>query len=71
MNIVKSILFSALLVPIAVQAQNPQKQPILTNNLSSTPARPRLMVGLVVDQMRWDYLYRYANRYGAGGFKRM
>ena len=71
MNIVKSILFSALLVPIAVQAQNPQKQPLLTNNLSSTPARPRLMVGLVVDQMRWDYLYRYANRYGAGGFKRM
>jgi len=71
MNIVKSILFSALLIPIAVQAQNPQKQPLLTNNLTSTPFRPKLMVGLVVDQMRWDYLYRYANRYGAGGFKRM
>ena len=71
MNIVKSILFSALLVPIAVQAQNPQKQPLLTNNLTSTPARPKLVVGLVVDQMRWDYLYRYSNRYGAGGFKRM
>ncbi len=21
--------------------------------------RPKLVVGLVVDQMRWDYLYRY------------
>jgi predicted AlkP superfamily pyrophosphatase or phosphodiesterase len=33
--------------------------------------RPKLMVGLVVDQMRWDYLYRYYDRYQAGGFKRM
>jgi predicted AlkP superfamily pyrophosphatase or phosphodiesterase len=33
--------------------------------------RPKLVVGIVVDQMRWDYLYRYANRYGNGGFKRL
>jgi len=33
--------------------------------------RPKLVVGIVVDQMRWDYLYRYYNRYGAGGFKRL
>ncbi len=35
------------------------------------PERPRLVVGLVVDQMRWDYLYRYYTRYGEGGFKRL
>lgn len=35
------------------------------------PARPKLVVGLVVDQMRWDYLYRYQNRYCDGGFKRL
>lgn len=34
-------------------------------------ARPKLVVGLVVDQMRWDYLYRYETRYGTGGFKRL
>jgi predicted AlkP superfamily pyrophosphatase or phosphodiesterase len=34
-------------------------------------ARPKLVVGLVVDQMRWDFLYRYFERYGEGGFKRM
>lgn len=34
-------------------------------------ARPKLVVGLVVDQMRWDYLYRYYNRYSNGGFKRL
>lgn len=33
--------------------------------------RPKLVVGLVVDQMRWDYLYRYFNLYGNGGFKRL
>lgn len=29
--------------------------------------RPKLIVGLVVDQMRWDYLYNY--QWGEGGFK--
>lgn len=37
----------------------------------SSPARPKLIVGIVVDQMRWDYLYRYYDRYGDGGFKRL
>lgn len=37
------------------------------NNLE----RPKLVVGLVVDQMRWDYLYKYYDRYGEDGFKRM
>jgi len=34
-------------------------------------ARPKLVVGLMVDQMRWDYLYRYQNRYGKAGFNRL
>lgn len=33
--------------------------------------KPKLVVGMVVDQMRWDYLYRYADRYGNDGFKRL
>jgi len=34
--------------------------------------RPKLVVGLVIDQMRWDYLYRYYDRYSNnGGFKRI
>jgi len=39
--------------------------------VSTSIPRPKLMVGLVVDQMRWDYLYRYYDRYQSGGFKRM
>jgi len=37
----------------------------------STVQRPRLVVGIVVDQMRWDFLYRYYDRYGSGGFRRL
>lgn len=34
-------------------------------------SRPKLVVGVVVDQMRWDYLYRFYDRYGNGGLKRL
>lgn len=33
--------------------------------------RPKLVVGIVVDQMRYDYLYRYWDKYGNDGFKKM
>ena len=33
--------------------------------------RPKLVVGIVIDQMRWDYLYRYQKRYTDGDFKRL
>ncbi|MGZ8542258.1 MAG: alkaline phosphatase PafA, partial [Chitinophagaceae bacterium] len=33
--------------------------------------RPKLVVGIVVDQMRWDYLYRFNDRYTPDGFNRM
>lgn len=63
-----------LLSATAGKAQNATSKPL--NRLSpakntNTAARPKLIVGVVVDQMRWDYLYRYAGRYGAGGFKRL
>ncbi|TPE45626.1 alkaline phosphatase family protein [Pontibacter mangrovi] len=33
--------------------------------------RPKLVVGIVVDQMRYDYLYRYWSKYGNDGFKKL
>jgi predicted AlkP superfamily pyrophosphatase or phosphodiesterase len=51
----------------SLSAQN--KKTVTT--ASATLPRPKLVVGLVVDQMRWDYLYRYYDRYQSGGFKRM
>lgn len=32
---------------------------------------PRLVVGIMVDQMRFDYLTRFWTQYGEGGFKRL
>ncbi len=32
---------------------------------------PKLVVGVVVDQMRVDYVYRYWDNFGDGGFKRL
>jgi predicted AlkP superfamily pyrophosphatase or phosphodiesterase len=33
--------------------------------------KPKLIIGLVIDQMRWDYLYRYNDLYNQNGFKRL
>lgn len=38
---------------------------------SQSISKPKLVVGIVIDQMRWDYLYRYQKRYTDGGFKRL
>ncbi len=57
----KIFAFASLLICLSAAAQ------IKTGQLS----RPKLVIGIVVDQMRWDYLYRYYHRYGEGGFKRM
>ncbi|WP_276134541.1 alkaline phosphatase PafA [Polluticoccus soli] len=42
-----------------------------SNAQNKAVPRPKLVVGIVVDQMRWDYLYRYYDRYTEGGFKRL
>src|SRR5581483_8974037 len=38
-------------------------------SLSST--RPKLIVGVVIDQFRYDYLTRFSDLFGEGGFKRL
>ena len=36
-----------------------------------TPKKTKLIVGIVIDQMRYDYLTRFANRYSENGFQRL
>ncbi|MGC6429515.1 MAG: alkaline phosphatase PafA [Jejuia sp.] len=38
---------------------------------SSQNNKPKLVVGIIVDQMRYDYLTRFEAKYGEGGFKRL
>jgi len=49
-----------LLCATSIHAQGPKW---------ATP--PKLVVGIVVDQMRPDYIYRYWDNFGDGGFKRL
>ncbi|MBL7786368.1 MAG: alkaline phosphatase family protein [Chitinophagales bacterium] len=37
----------------------------------STTSTPKLVVGIVVDQMRYDYLYKYYDKLSDKGFKRL
>ncbi|MXV38635.1 alkaline phosphatase family protein [Flavobacteriaceae bacterium Ap0902] len=43
----------------------------LTSFLNAQVQRPKLVVGIVIDQMRTDYLYRYSNDFGEDGFKKL
>lgn len=61
MLILASFSFGSLL-PVT-SAQNSTKESFGSN--------PKLVVGIVIDQMRYDYLTRFWNHYGEGGFKRM
>ncbi|WP_020527035.1 alkaline phosphatase PafA [Flexithrix dorotheae] len=38
---------------------------------AQTTEKPKLLVGIVVDQMRAEYLYRFRGNFGAGGFNRL
>ena len=66
---IKTILISALAIS-TLSAVAQTRKPAAPAQNSAVP-RPKLMVGIMVDQMRWDYLYRFYERYGSGGFKRM
>lgn len=52
---------------------------LIAGGIGSLPAQtqpspklePKLVVGIVVDQMRQEYLYRYDKKFGQQGFKRM
>jgi len=66
------LIFSISIFSIAPSsAQTKKPTTAQPKAFAAEVARPKLVVGLVVDQMRWDYLYRYYNRYTNGGFKRL
>lgn len=44
---------------------------ILSTVLFSQSDTPKLVVGIVVDQMCYEYLYRFQDHYTEGGFKRL
>jgi predicted AlkP superfamily pyrophosphatase or phosphodiesterase len=60
-------LVFTILGTVNVYSQRKSKEGQNTNLKTS----PKLVVGIVVDQMRYDYLTRFWNHYEEGGFKRL
>jgi predicted AlkP superfamily pyrophosphatase or phosphodiesterase len=60
------ITIAACVFALQLSAQAPVK-----TVSTAMPTKPKLVVGIVVDQMRYDYIYRYWNKFGNDGFKRL
>ena len=58
---------AACLIAFASFSQAPTK----IEEEISFPKKPKLVIGIVVDQMRYDYIYRFWDKYGNNGFKRL
>jgi len=56
----KSLLLYFLLLPSLL--------PVIAQQHQTTP---KLVIGIVVDQMRYDYLFRFKERFGDNGFNRL
>lgn len=72
----KKTVFYLLFIFVLVSC-TAQKVPATTTSSTSNLEiinhlnKPTLVVGIVVDQMRYDYLTRFENKYGQGGFMRL
>lgn len=63
------ILFLSLIFSCKAQEKSTD---VSTNSAEETASKkPKLIVGIVVDQMRYDYLTRFDSKFGEGGFKRL
>ena len=54
-------------LPLLLLAQRPSKP----RPIKGLPDRPKLVIGIVVDQMRYDFCQRYLGTYSEKGFKRL
>ncbi|MDP5062111.1 MAG: alkaline phosphatase family protein [Maribacter sp.] len=63
-----SLLMVTLLLTSSLTAQKKNKDNSTDNLLR---VKPKLVVGIVVDQMRYDYLTRFYDHFGNDGFKRL
>lgn len=55
----KIIFFILFIIAFSSKAQKSKQE------------KPKLVIGIVIDQMRYDYLTRFSDRFGENGFKRL
>lgn len=66
-----SALFSVSLLFAVQSCSTAQKNTSTAKTTSDSPRRPKLIIGITVDQMRYDYIERFWNDLSEGGFKRL
>lgn len=70
MKFISTLLFIGLVL-MSCSAQKIDTQSISEMTQESKELSTKLIVGITVDQMRQEYIYRYWDKYGTGGFKRL
>lgn len=65
------VLIISLSLFYSCGAQESTTERAVVSSQNETSLRPKLVVGIVVDQMRYDYLTRFESKFGEGGFMRM
>ncbi|MHA7843379.1 MAG: alkaline phosphatase PafA [Winogradskyella sp.] len=65
------VLIISLSLFYSCGAQEKTTERAVVSSQNETNSRPKLVVGIVVDQMRYDYLTRFESKFGKGGFMRM
>ncbi|WP_405377371.1 alkaline phosphatase PafA [Nonlabens sp. Asnod3-A02] len=72
-NLLSLILLFVFLTSCSTLSRKRDQQPSTSSitEMDASQNAPKLVVGIVVDQMRYDYLSRFYNRYSDGGFKRL
>ncbi len=61
-----NLIIFYLFISLGIFAQKNRK-----NSDTTIPVKPKLVVGIIVDQMKYDYLNRFGERFGKGGFNRL
>ena len=67
-------IFTLITVILLIFSCGSQEKAMVQDNKKQQEkpvSKPKLVVGIVVDQMRYDYLTRFESKFGEGGFKRM
>ncbi len=63
----KRILLVSIFIPIITLPQSY----LNLKNKNYNQSKPKIVVGIVVDQMRYDYIYRFWDDFGNNGFKKL
>src|SRR6185436_18385220 len=67
----KSVLIVFAVLSLHVSAQKKNQVATASANPGNVQSKPKLVVGIVVDQMRYDYIIKFKDDFSSGGINRL